>query len=103
MYLQCVYVWLYEAISHAPYVLRSGTVKGECVCVCVMCQTLCLLGCEVDDQLTPLPAFYTHKTHTHTEIMEANAGEGRSSLFTHAGSHEQYAGTLKRSGCLMPA
>lgn len=36
MYLQCVYVCLYGAISHAPYVFLRGTVKGRCVCVCVL-------------------------------------------------------------------
>lgn len=84
-----MYVCLYEAISHAPYVFQRGTVKGWClvclfvcvggvcvhVCECVrvygMCQTQCLLG--VWGGATDWPrwmAFYASKiwlTCTHTQ------------------------------------
>lgn len=71
MYLQCVHVCLYAAISHAPYVFEWGAVKAWCICA-----VLCVWeggGWPTDpsDGLF-MPHKYDWHTHKHTERIMAD-------------------------------
>lgn len=117
MYLQCVYVCLYGAISHAPYVFLRGTVKGRCVCVCVLdvSDSVSTRGREAKkstdlsdwslmsvkyERRTRVPQW---RARSWMDKGQTQSDERVSSLFTQAGSHEQWRWVIKRSVCLMPA